>query len=83
MELSVLKKNSIYTHGHVSNKENTSHKNCSKSFKQTYCLVLNNNRLSYLTIFLTSFTLIQNPEAVVNGFVYQTFKYMCTLTGHV
>lgn len=34
-------------------------------------------------LFLTSFTLVQNPEAVVNGFVYQTFKYMCTLTGHV
>lgn len=34
-------------------------------------------------LFLTSFTLIQNPEAVVNGFVYQTFKYMSTLTGHV
>lgn len=50
MELSVLKKNSIYTHVHVSNKENISHKNCSKSFKQTYGLVLNNNRLSYLTI---------------------------------
>lgn len=61
----------------------TYHTKLFKKFLTNLWIGLKTTTDNHTWLFLTSFTLIQNPEAVVNGFVYQTFKYMSTLTGHV